>query len=252
MRRLLLLLTLTSLLFGLAASPPPFPWTLFAGGILAEPGILTGTKLGGCPAVPTEKEVVVWYITRGSGERWSLFAALEPPYRLIALKYNADMDPEYIYFGRWDGDTIIIERSEAFDPAQYRNACDDLFPTVPAKKTQFPDPAKGWVLLGREQRGCTQPFSPEIYRELWNRPGTRSEIAEAIVLGIIRDRQDIPIAILLFKDDMESGETGALISAHIKNPGEPPVQVGGMDDIKARWPGGPCDMYRDLARFSAS
>lgn len=114
-------LVLVALVVSAAEATPAFPWTSFR-------AIAQEHSAGGqarCTSGNNSTEVAEFLIFRTPGfyRIWAMLAGRE----WVAVHYDGDARPDWVWRGTWTGDTLSVASVAAYDPAAHHSGCDLLF-----------------------------------------------------------------------------------------------------------------------------
>ncbi|MBI4611335.1 MAG: hypothetical protein HY726_20285 [Candidatus Rokubacteria bacterium] len=104
-----------------AGAAPGFPWTSFRA--LAEDRTTHGIYR--CDPAQGRNEVVAVVLIRPA-EFYRFWTMLKGP-DWIAIHYDAEARPDWVWRGTWSGDDLSVTRVSRFDPVAHASACDLLF-----------------------------------------------------------------------------------------------------------------------------
>lgn len=108
-----------------AETAPTLPWTSFRA--IAEEHPLR--EIYRCSQEDGRTQIIAILIQHPPGF-YRLWAKLRGS-DWVAIRYDAEARPDWVWRGTWSGDELRVASVSAFDPAAHASACDLLFRTLP-------------------------------------------------------------------------------------------------------------------------
>ena len=107
---------------GLAEAEPSFPWTSFQ----AIPREHSVGEVDRCNPIDDRTRFTAFFI-QGSREFYRLWAMLDGRRDWIAVHYDGDARPDWVWRGVWAGDDLVVRSVVSYDPVAHASACELLF-----------------------------------------------------------------------------------------------------------------------------
>ena len=111
---------------GLAEAEPSFPWTSFR----AIPRERSLGEVERCNPLDEQTKFTAFFI-QGSREFYRLWAMLDGRHDWIAVHYDGDARPDWVWLGIWAGDDLLVRSVVSYDPVAHASACELLFGSRP-------------------------------------------------------------------------------------------------------------------------
>lgn len=115
------MLVFAALLVSAAEAAPAFPWTSFQA--IAQEHSVSGRAR--CVFENEGTEVAEFFVFRAPGfyRIWAMLQGRD----WVAVHYDGDARPDWVWRGTWSGDTLSVAAAGAYDPAAHHSGCDLLF-----------------------------------------------------------------------------------------------------------------------------
>ncbi len=110
----------------LAEAEPSFPWTSFR----AIPRERSVGEVERCNPLDDRTKFTAFFI-QGSQEFYRLWAMLDGRRDWVAVHYDGDARPDWVWRGIWAGDDLVVRSVVLYDPVAHASACELLFENKP-------------------------------------------------------------------------------------------------------------------------